>query len=384
MSEQNLTHELQQALNELREGVHNKIGLSLAEQKERDEKINLRIDELAAKINKPILPKLGEDGAETEYTKAFRKFIREGDESVVKVMSVGTNADGGFTVPVELDRMIDKIAIDQSPLRQIANVIKISTESYQKLVSINGATSGWGAETTARANTNTPQFAQVTPNVGELWATAHVTSKLLEDSFVNIEQHLADEIGQAFATAEGAAFVSGNGVNRPKGFLAGNVVTSADSARTFGDIQYIATGVDADWAAASKPDKLIDLVAAIKAGYRQGAVWLMAKSLVADVRKFKDTTNSYLWQPSLQAGMPSTLLGFPVYEDENMPAKASNSYSVAFGNFKRAFTIVDRTGMSMLRDPYTAKPYVVFYARRRVGSMLVDSNAVKVLKFYTS
>jgi len=375
--------QLLKAIHDLRESYDANIIRLASEQKERDEKINLRIDEIQAKFAKPALPATEAKPAD-EYRKAFEGWVRNGDDSVVKVMSVGTNADGGFTVPVELDRAIDRIAMDFSPMRQIANVIRISTENYQKLIGLGGATAGWGAETTARANTATPAFAQVTPNVGEAWATCHITSKLLEDSFVDLESYLAQEIAMGFAGAEGTAFATANGVARPRGFLDYAKATSADSSRTFGELQYVATGVDADWPAASKPDKLFDLIGTLKAEYRQGAVFTMAKSVVYEIRKMKDTTNNYLWQPALQAGQPANLLGYPVYEWEDMPAKASNSYSVAFGNFKRGYTIVDRTGMSMLRDPYTAKPYVVFYARRRVGSMLTDSNAIKLIKFYTS
>jgi HK97 family phage major capsid protein len=377
-------NDLLKAVHDLRESWDANVKRLESEQKERDERINHEINRLETELSKRNTP--ASAGAKTEHQKAFEAFARFGDESVLKVMSVGTSADGGYTVPVELDRAIYQLALEASPIRQLANVIRVNSDSYQKLVGIHGATAGWAAETTARSNTNSPQFAQLTPYMGEIYAVVHATQKVLEDSMVDIEAYIASELADGFATYEDAAFVSGNGVSRPKGFFGYAFATSADSARTFGEIQYVPTGVDGAFGtvAANSSNILFDVQAAIKDVYRQNATWVMPRAVLNDIRKFRDTTNQYLWQPSLIANQPSMLLGNPVVVDENMPAKASNSYSIAFADFKKAYTVVDRIGTTMLRDPYTAKPYVVFYARKRVGGFLVDSNAIKAVKFYTS
>jgi HK97 family phage major capsid protein len=175
--------------------------------------------------------------------------------------------------------------------------------------------------------------------------------------------------------------VTGNGTKKPKGFLDYTTAATADSSRAFGTLQHVITGVDGDFAASNKADKLIDVIHTLKAGHRAGSVWMMNTLTLSEVRKFKDTTGQYLWQPSVQAGVPSTLLGYSVIEAEDMPDIATGSLSIAFGNFAAGYMIVDRIGIRSLRDPYSNKPYVGFYTTKRVGGMVVDSEAIKVLKF---
>lgn len=380
--------ELMRAVKELREGVHNTINMSAAEQKERDDKINLRIDELQAKMQKPKLPDTADERKDA-HAKAFLKWARNGDreaEAAMKAMNITTGADGEYLVPDNLDHQILQLAIEASPIRQLAGHIQLSTDRYEKLVGIHGATGGWVAETTARSNTNTPQFAQLTVSSGEIYASALATQRSLDDAMLDLESYIASEVSDVFSTMEDIAFITGNGVSRPKGFLAGNVVNTADATRTFGDIQYIPTGAAGAWGtgAAGTSDLLFDVEVELKAAYRNGASWLMPKKVLQTIRKWKDTTNNYLWQPSLQAGTPSSLIGYPVTTDENMAAVANNSLSVAFGNFKQAYLVADIRGTRMLRDPYTQKPYVVFYTTKRVGGMLLNSEAIKVLKFAAS
>lgn len=318
----------------------------------------------------------------------FDRFVRKGEDSAdlkaiqSKAMSIGTAADGGYAVPEEIDRSIEQLMRNVSPVRQVANVITVGTSDYKKLVNVNGIASGWVGETAARPVTATSQLAEVTPFMGELYANPQVTQQALDDIFFNVESEVTMQLAEEFAVAEGAAFVSGDGSNKPKGFLAYTTAATADSARAFGTIEHVATGVAADFAASNKGDILYDIVAKLKAGYRAGSVWMMNKGIMFEVMKFKDSSGMYLWQPRLtDSGIGLTLLGFPVVEAEDMPAKAANALSIAFGNFSRGYTIVDRIGMRMLRDPYSNKPYVGFYTTKRVGGMVVNSEAIKVLKF---
>lgn len=321
-------------------------------------------------------------------TAFFDRFVRKGEDSSdlkslqAKAMSVGTSADGGYAVPEELDRSIEKLMRDVSPVRQVANVITVGTSDYKKLVNVNGIASGWVGETAARPATNTSQLAEVTPFMGELYANPQVTQQALDDLFFNVEAEVTDQLAEEFAVAEGAAFVSGNGTNKPKGFLAYTTAATADSARAFGTIEHIATGVAGDFAASNKGDVFYDVVAKLKAGYRAGSVWMTNKAMLFEVMKLKNSQGDYLWQSRItDNGLGLSLVGYSVAEAEDMPAKAANSLSIAFGNFKRGYTIVDRIGTRMLRDPYTNKPYVGFYTTKRVGGMVVNSEAIKVIKF---
>lgn len=323
------------------------------------------------------------------YKAAFiDRFVRKGEDSPAlkelqqKAWSIGTPADGGYALPEQIDRAIEKMLRDISNVRSLANVVTVGTSDYKKLVNVNGIASGWVGETAARPATNTSQFAEVAPPMGELYANPQVTQQSLDDLFFDVEAELMTQLMEEFALAEGSAFVSGNGTNKPKGFLAYTTAATADSSRAFGTIEHIATGVSADFAASNKADAFFAVVAALKKGYRNGAVWMMNKSILFEALRFKDTTGQYLWQPSVQdSGLGIRLLGFNVEEAEDMPVKAANSLSVAFGNFKRGYTIVDRVGMRMLRDPYSNKPYVGFYTTKRVGGAVVNSEAIKLLKF---
>ncbi|MBA4219093.1 MAG: phage major capsid protein, partial [Methylobacterium sp.] len=194
-----------------------------------------------------------------------------------------------------------------------------------------------------------------------------------------IDQWIAEEVESAFAEQEGAAFVSGDGVDKPKGFLA--YPTVADTSWSWGNIGTLKTGVAGAFAAANPSDILVDLVYALKAGYRQNASFVMNRKTQAAVRKFKDSTGQYLWQPPAAAGAQATLLGFPVVEAEDMPNIATDSVSIAFGDFRRGYLVVDRAGVRILRDPYSAKPHVLFYTTKRVGGGVQDFAAIKGLKF---
>jgi len=328
-----------------------------------------------------------QDPDKAAYKNGFiNGFVRKGNEAglkdlQVKAMSIGTPADGGYAVPEEIDRAIEKLARDMSPVRSVAKVVTTGTSDYKKLVNVNGIASGWVGETAARPATNTSQLAEVVPPMGELYANPQVTQQALDDMFYNVEADVTEQLAEEFGVAEGAAFVSGNGTNRPKGFLTYTTAATADSGRAFATMEHIATGVAGDFAASNKADVLYDTIGKLKAAYRAGSVWMLNKALMFEVLKLKDTTGQYLWQPSLEEGFPIRLLGFRVVEAEDMPAKAASSLSIAFGNFQRGYTIVDRIGTRMLRDPYSNKPYVGFYTTKRVGGGVVNSEAIKLVKF---
>ncbi len=321
-------------------------------------------------------------------TAFFDRFVRKGQDDAelkalqAKAVNTTTPADGGYAVPEQIDREIEKLARDMSPMRQVANIVTVSTSDYKKLVNRNGIASGWVGESDARPATNTSTLAEVVPTMGELYANPQVTQQALDDMFYDVEADIATQLVEEFAIAEGAAFITGNGTNKPTGFLAGATAATADNTRAFGTLEHIATGVAGDFAAANKADVLFTAVGALKAAYRNGSGWMMNKGVLFEILRIKDTSGQYLWQPSIQdGGLGIRLLGFGVTEAEDMPAKAANALAIAFGNFKRGYTIVDRVGMRMLRDPYSNKPYVGFYTTKRVGGKLVNSEAIKLIKF---
>jgi HK97 family phage major capsid protein len=323
------------------------------------------------------------DGARPRETGGFEGFVRSGATLETKAFTGVTGAEGGFALPREIDQRIDAALKSASPIRSIANVVQVGTAGYRKLVTTGGTPSGWTAETDARPVTASPVFNEIAPPTGELYANPSASQAMLDDAQFDVEQWLADEIAAEFARAEGAAFVNGSGVNRPRGFLQAPTATTADNARAFGTLQYLASGAAGDFAA-NATERLIDLVHALRAPYRQGAAFVMNATTLARIRKFKTSDGQFLWQPSLVAGTPATLLGYPVVEAEDMPDIAANSLSIAFGNFRHGYVVAERQETQILRDPYTNKPFVTFYATKRVGGAVTNSEAIKLMKFAAS
>jgi HK97 family phage major capsid protein len=316
--------------------------------------------------------------------KAFDGFLRRGDTVELKSFTGVTNPDGGFAVPREIDERIDTTLKAISPIRRIANVVRVGSAGYRKLVTQNGVASGWAAETATRPETATPVFNEIVPPMGDLYANPAASQFMLDDAAFDVEAWLASEIATEFARAEGAAFVGGNGTNRPRGFLSSPTAATADNVRAFGTLQYVASGAAGAFLGSNPQDRLVDLVQALRPPYRQGATWVMNSKTLASVRKFKDSTGAFLWQPSLISGNADSLLGYPVVEAEDMPDVAADSLSIAFGNFQAGYVIAERSDTSILRDPYTNKPYVYFYATKRVGGCVSNSEAIKVMKFAVS
>ncbi len=343
------------------------------------------VDELALKSARPHLggPAV-RSGVTLQHKAAFDGYVRKGEAGTLrdlesKALSVGSDPDGGFLVPDELERSINRAVSDVSPIRAIAGIRQVSGSVYKKPFAITGAESGWVAETAARPETDAPTLAELAFPTMELYAMPAATSALLDDSAVNIDEWIAEEVRDAFAQQEGTAFVTGNGTNKPKGFLA---YTNVDNASwSWGNIGFIKSGVNGAFASTNPGDKLIDLVYAVKSGYRANGTFVFNRATQAVIRKMKDGDGNYLWQPAAKAGDASLLMGYPVAESEDMPNMATDSYSVAFGDFRRGYLIVDRVGIRILRDPYSSKPYVLFYTTKRVGGGVQDFNALKLLKF---
>ncbi len=319
------------------------------------------------------------------HAKAFDAWFRKGIDGGLKDLEIKAAAstlsdpDGGFTVPEEIDMAIDRVALTTSAMRRLATVRTISTDTYKKLVSLGGSTSGWVAEKATRAETTTPTLVEIAINAKELYSMPAATQTLLDDSAVDIGAWLADEVSIDFAEDENAAFITGNGVEKPKGIAAYTMITNGSYA--WGKVGYTAGG---HATLLNDADKLIDLVHSLKAVYRNGASFLMNDLTMASIRKLKDGEGNYIWRAGLESGAPDTLLGKPVEIDDNVAAIGANAYPVFFANFRRAYMIIDRQGTRVLRDPYTNKPYVMFYTTKRVGGGITMYEAIKTLKIATT
>jgi len=345
-----------------------------------------RLDQQLIQKSRPLLMAEGgrDSGVEREHKAAFRAYMRCGESHGLKGMeeknmNAASGPDGGFLVPQPAEREILMRMASVSPIRAIASVREISTATFRKAFPVTGPVSGWTAEMDARNRTAGPQLADMTFPAMELFAMPAATQTMLDDAAVDVEQWLAEEVNTVFAEQEGAAFVSGDGVNRPTGFLSYPVSTQA--AWSWGRIAYVPTGAAGAFAAANPSDQLVDLIYALRAGYRQNARFVMNRRTQAAVRKLKATTGEYLWQPPASADQNATLMGFPVTEAENMPDIGPDARAIAFGDFKRGYLVVDRMGVRILRDPYSVKPFVCFYTTKRVGGGVQDFDAIKFLRF---
>ena len=334
--------------------------------------------DLGGVVTRPVLA-----GSGPAASAGFGGFLRSGASVELKAFTGLTGDAGGYAIPKEIDAAIDATLKAASPMRSIANVVKVGTAGYRKLVTTGGTPSGWAAETDVRPGTATPVFTEIAPPMGELYANPSASQAMLDDAAFDVEAWLANEIALEFAKAEGSAFINGSGVSRPKGFLLATTAATADATRAFGTLQYLASGVAGDFPTTPQ-DRLIDLVQSLRAPYRQGAVFLLNATTLARIRKFKTSDGQFLWSPSLAGATPGTLLGYPVIESEDMPDIAANSLSIAFGNFKAGYLIAERRETVILRDPYTNKPFVNFYATKRIGGCVSNSEAIKLMKFAVS
>jgi HK97 family phage major capsid protein len=317
----------------------------------------------------------------TSYKSAFDSYMRKeertlsGDE--IKALSVGSDPDGGYVVYPDLSGRIVTKVFETSPMRAYASVQVISSDALEGLFDLNEASSGWVAETDTRAVTNTPQLGKWRIPVHELYAKPSATQKLLDDASINMEAWLASKVAEKFARDESTAFVTGNGVARPRGFL-----TYANGTTLPGTLEQFKTGANGAFVAAPNGgDVLINALYGLKAQYRANATWFMNRATTTLVRKLKDSDGAYLWSPGIAAGQPASLLGYPTASFEDMPSPATGTLSIAVGDMREAYQIVDRIGIRTLRDPYSNKPYVEFYTTKRVGGDVVNFEAIKLIDF---
>lgn len=316
----------------------------------------------------------------TAYKGMFPLYMRKGEQHQdvdLKAMQVGSDPDGGFLVTPRIGALITGVYFDTSPMRQIASVETISTDSIEYPRDDDQAAGGWVGEIESRTETNTPTVGVQRIPVHELYAMPKASQKLLEDAAVDVEGWLARKVADIFARTEATAFCSGDGVKKPRGFL--TYATGTYSAGTVGLIEQVNSGNATDFTF----DSLINLMSALKEPYAPGAVWLMRRATTGLLMLKKDGNGQYLWQPNVQAGKPSVVLGHSVYQAADMPAVGAGNLAIAFGNFGLGYRIVDRLGISVLRDPYTAKPFVLFYTRKRVGGDVVNFEAIKLMKIST-
>lgn len=329
------------------------------------------------------------DKVKAEHAKAFENWFRHGGDANLEAikqlqvqagLSTLSDPDGGYVIaPPEFDSAIDRVAGTLSAMRRLASVRSIGTNEFKKLVNKGGATSGWVAEKESRTETDTPTLVQIAINTKEIYAEPGATQIMLDDSKINIASWLADEVSIEFNEEEGAAFISGDGVAKPRGIAGYPFV--ANASYEWGKVGYIAGG---HATLLNNTDKLIDLQHALKSVYRNGACWLMNDATCAKIRQFKDGEGNYLWKPGLIEGKPDTLLGKPVEYDDNIDDIGAGKYPIFFGNFKRAYLIIDRMGIRILRDPYTSKGNVLFYTTKRVGGGIISFEAIKALKIAAS
>jgi HK97 family phage major capsid protein len=323
----------------------------------------------------------------TQYKAAFQKFLRKNEQLLspdeIKALSVGSDADGGYLVTPDTSGRIVTRVFETSPMRQYAATQVISTDALEGLHDVDEADAGWVGETAARSDTDTPEIKKWRIPLFEQFAQPQATQKLLDDASVDVEAWLAGKVADKFARKESTAFVSGEGVEAPRGFTTYPGYTAAGVFQ-LGAIEQFASGANGAFVAAPNGgDVLIDAITGLKMQYRAGANWFMNRSTLGAVRKLKDSDGAYLWQPGIAAGQPSTLLAYGVAQFEDMVDfdSATGALAIAFGNMAETYQIVDRPGIRTLRDPFTNKPYVKFYSTKRVGGDVVNFESLKLISF---
>ncbi len=364
-------------------GFQDEVKLKLQQQEER----LTMLDRKSLISGRPALSAAVSE--EAPHLKAFGAYLRSGDDDGLrglvlegKALNTQVAGDGGYLVDPQTSDTIRGVLKATASIRQIANVVNVEATSFDVLVDHSEMGSGWASETSTLTETSTPQIDRISIPLHELSAMPKASQRLLDDSAFDIESWLANRIADKFARAEAAAFVAGNGVDKPTGFLTHTKV--ANSAWAWGSLGYVATGNDGDFATTNASDAIVDLVYALEAEYRANASFVMNSKTAGAVRKMKDADGRFLWSDGLQAGEPARLMGYPVLVAEDMPDIASGAYALAFGDFKNGYTIAERPDLRVLRDPFSAKPHVLFYASKRVGGDVSDFAAIKLLKFAAS
>jgi len=345
---------------------------------------NLAAKAAAMESGRPVTELTADQYA--DYKAVYAKYIRKGESALTeaerKTVNVGTATQGGYLVGHEMEAGIDRVVQRYSSMRQVARVINIGSATYKKLVKTTGTSGATrGGENTTPSNGTSPSWVELEFKPGTYISEQRITSEALEDATIDVGSDLETEIGIEFAEMEGSDFISGNGINGPRGLT--DYTNVANSSYSWGNVGYVASGNASSWAASNPSDYLIDLVHSLKRQYRAGASFIMNDTTLGSIRKLKDGQGNYLWgmtRESFMAGAVGTLLGYPVVTDDFMPDIGANTFPIAFGDFKQAYYVIDRKGVSVLRDPAGAFPHVRFLTRRRVGGGIAKFEAVKLFK----
>jgi len=358
----------------------NEINVKLQKQEERIAMLTTKTMTHA----RPALSAAIDQGA--PHKKALAAYLRNGDDDALrglelehKGLNTAVNAEGGYLVDPQTAETIQSVLRGSSSLRAIANVVQVEASSFDVLIDTTDTGAGWADEVTDTAETAAPQIERISISLYELSAMPKASQRLLDDSAFDIEGWLAERIADKFARAEAAAFVNGDGIGKPTGFL--NGLSMPNAFWIWGALGYVATGTAGDFDASNPADAIVDLVYALGAQYRAGASFVMNSKTAGAVRKMKDADGRFLWSDGLAAREPARLMGYPVLIAEDMPDIANDAAAIAFGDFRAGYTIAERPDLRVLRDPFSAKPHVLFYATKRVGGAISDFAAIKLMKF---
>ncbi|MHA6262182.1 phage major capsid protein [Arenibacterium sp. CAU 1754] len=343
-----------------------------------------RLTMLDRKSNIAARPHLSaENEAGAPHKKAFNAYLRSGEDDGLrgleiesKSLSTAVNSDGGYLVDPQTADTIQSVLKSTASIRSIAKVVNVEATTFDVLIDHTELGAGWATETAASVETGTPQIDRITIPLHELSALPKASQRLLDDSAFDVEGWLAERIADKFSRAEADAFINGDGIDKPRGIM--NHPAVDNDVWTWSNIGYVPTGVDGDIGGG---DAIVDLVYALGAQYRANATFVMNSKTAGIVRKLKDADGRFLWSDGLAAGEPARLMGYPVVVAEDMPDAASGSFPVAFGDFSAGYTVAERPDLRVLRDPFSAKPHVLFYATKRVGGDVSDFAAIKLLKF---
>jgi len=354
--------------------------------KEQENRLNM-LDRKSISASRPALSTAAD--LDMPHKKAFSAYLRSGDDDALrglpmeeKALSTAVSADGGFLVDPQTSETISSVLRGAASIRSIANVVQVESTAYDVLIDHTDIGAGWASEAGATAETGTPLIDRISIPLHELSALPKASQRLLDDSAFDVETWLAGRIADKFSRAESLSFISGDGIDKPTGFLSHTTV--ADSAWTWGNLGYVATGTAGDFNAVDQADAIVDLVYALSAQYRANASFVMNSKTAGAVRKMKDVDGRFLWSDGLAAGEPARLMGYPVLIAEDMPDIALDAMAMAFGDFGAGYTVAERPDLRILRDPFSAKPHVLFYATKRVGGDVSDFAAIKLLKFAVS
>lgn len=369
-------------LSELK-GFQGEVKTALQQQEER----LTMLDRKTMTYGRPALSAAAD--VDVPHKKAFDAYLRSGDDDALrglplegKALSSAVAADGGYLIDPQTAETIRSMLVSTSSIRAIANVVNVDSASFDVLIDRSEVGSGWATETGSITETNTPLLERISIRLHELSAMPKASQRLLDDSAFDVEGWLADKIATRFIRAESAAFVNGDGVDKPRGILLPPKVTNA--TWSWGNIGYVPSGAAGDFPSANAADCIVNLVYALAADYRANATFVMNSKTAGAVRKMKDADGRFMWSDGLALAEPARLMGYPVLICEDMPDIAANAFAIAFGDFRSAYTIAERPDVRVLRDPFSAKPHVLFYASKRVGGDITDFAAIKLMRFATT